>query len=263
MELFFRKYGQGYPIIILHGLYGCSDNWITIARQLSEYAEVYIPDQRNHGQSPHSKEHTYNSMKEDLLDFMNTNEIKKAVILGHSMGGKTAMLFANDYPQKISKLIIVDISPKSYKKDTINTEKHNMVLQTLFNLDLMNVKSYEQAEKDINVKLKEERLTKFLLKNLKKNSSGNFEWKINLMALYNNIEAITNGFDNIDLKLQTFPTLFLKGANSDYIKNEDFDKIKSSYKSSKIVTIPNCGHWLHVEQPNLFIKEVLGFLLET
>ena len=125
MKLFYRTYGEGYPFIILHGLYGCSDNWVSIGKELSNTFQVFIPDIRNHGHSPHSHEHNYEVMKNDLLEFMNFHSIEKAILLGHSMGGKIAINFSLSYPERIKKLIILDIAPKTYSlNDNIKTNNH-------------------------------------------------------------------------------------------------------------------------------------------
>jgi len=261
MELFYRKLGTGYPLIILHGLYGSSDNWLTLAKQFADYFEVYLIDQRNHGQSPHNSVHNYEVMKNDLLEFMENNNLQKSIILGHSMGGKTAMLFANEYSWKVSQLIIADIAPKAYPLTGVNAETHRKIMTTLKNIDLTQISNFAQAEALMNQNLNDEKLCKFLLKNLKRNSENNFEWKLNIDSLYNNIEAITDGFSNLIWKPYSSPTLFLKGEVSDYILKSDFDDIKQKYPNSKIVTIPKAGHWLHAEQPNIFAKEILKFLL--
>jgi len=262
MQLYFRNLGQGQAFIILHGLYGSSDNWLTIAKQFSDYFEVFIPDLRNHGQSPHSIEHNYQIMSRDLLEFMNSQNIRKATILGHSMGGKVAMLFANNYPERIIQLIIADIAPKSYSKDYANLQKHSEIINSLLEIDLKSINSFITANEILTKKLDDDKLSKFLLKNLKKNKEGNFEWKLNLNALYTNIENLIDGFDDIVLQQQSFPTLFLKGENSDYIKVADFEKIKSVYKNCRIIEIKNAGHWLHAEQPEMFAKEVIDFVLK-
>jgi len=260
MKFFFRKFGQGFPLVILHGLYGCSDNWIPIGKQLSSYFEVYIPDLRNHGQSPHNEIHNYSALKDDLHDFFEDLKIEKAIIMGHSMGGKIAMLFTNEFPEKVNKLIVVDIFAKSYNEENSKIINHKLILETLLNFDLQKLTSFTEAEKLLSEMIEDKRLIKFLVKNIKKNENNRFEWKLNLSALYANIQLIADGFDANELKKQEIPVLFLKGENSDYIKSEDFEIIKHIYLNSRIVTINNSGHWLHAEQPEIFITEVLNFI---
>jgi len=261
MELFSRKLGTGYPLIILHGLYGSSDNWLSIAKQFADYFDVYLLDARNHGQSPHNPIHNYDVMVEDLHEFMNSNNLQKSIILGHSMGGKTAMLFANKYPAKVSQLIIADIAPKTYPLDGINAATHRKIMNILKNIDISKFNNYSDAEQALQQDLDDEKLRKFLLKNLKRNQNNVFEWRLNVDALYNNIEQVTDGFSNQIWKTYSSPTLFLKGELSDYILKSDFDDIKLKYPNSKIVTIPKAGHWLHAEQPLVFVKEIMKFIL--
>ncbi len=177
MDLFYRKYGEGTPIIIVHGLYGSSDNWVTIGKELASDHEVFIIDQRNHGRSPHSQEHNYRLMKNDLLSFMDKMKLSKAHLIGHSMGGKTIMFFAADYPERIASLVVVDISPGSYRsldQPSAQTVDHLNIITAMMNIDL----SKAGSRKDIDTQLKDtihsKRIRQFLLKNRRTERSGKF-----------------------------------------------------------------------------------------
>ena len=268
MELFYRKYGAGPPIIIIHGLYGSSDNWVSIAKPLSENFEVFIPDQRNHGRSPHSKELNYDLLKNDLLNFMDRLSIDKAVLIGHSMGGKTAMFFAKEFQERISRLIIIDIAPKSYiipkgdKRETIN---HNNIISAMKSIDFSLIKSREDVNNELAKVIKQDRVRQFLLKNLNRNNEGEYNWKINVNSLEKNMAHILEGLNEHEFEkgngIVGFPVLFIKGSNSDYIKDEDFTNIiLKIFPFAELVKIPNAGHWVHAEQPGLLIKTLLYFI---
>ena len=174
MKLYYRRLGKtpGTPLIILHGLYGSSDNWLNIGKALSEYQTVYILDQRNHGQSPHSNEHSYDRMRDDLQQFMEDHNISKANLMGHSMGGKTALFYALKYPEKINTLIVVDIGPGSYQSPEENSPRtinHLSILDALYNLDTSQVKTLRDADQQLADHIPYQRVRQFLLKNLKRN----------------------------------------------------------------------------------------------
>lgn len=267
MELFFRHFGQGLPLIILHGLYGSSDNWVSIGKELAGNMKVYIPDQRNHGNSPHSKEHNYTLMKNDLLKFMEDHDIKKAVILGHSMGGKTAMTFALENPEKVIALIVVDISPNPYNfADNSKTQStdHASIITAMRNVDFSVVKSRSDVDKQLSPIITSTRIRQFLLKNISRTQKNKYYWKLNIESLYNQLHNIMDGLDTekynkADNKIY-FPVLFIKGEKSNYISNDDLNSIYTLFPGSEILTIPGAGHWLHAEKPELFLKAVKTFL---
>lgn len=267
MNLFFRKFGKGPPLIILHGLYGSSDNWVSVGRKLSSNYEVYIIDQRNHGKSPHSTQHNYQLLKEDLLEFMDKQSIEKAIILGHSMGGKTAMFFAVDYLEKVSSLIIVDISPKSYK-DTKSTQllSHSNIINSMYKVDFSKVKNREDIDKILSQSIPPKRVRQFLLKNVSRTKDNKFAWSINLESISNELENIMDGLNIESFKdgngITGFPVLFIKGEQSDYIESSDKTDIETIFPFAEIDTIPNAGHWLHAEQPDIFIKTIQNFLAD-
>jgi pimeloyl-ACP methyl ester carboxylesterase len=266
MNLNFRKLGSGHPLIILHGLYGAGDNWLSIAKVLSGFCEVYLIDQRNHGSSPHVSEHNYNVLTDDIKEFLDQHGIEKTMILGHSMGGKVAMQFAIDYPHMLTKLIIVDISPGSYAHDDDRNHirLHKSIIQSLMNVDLAKIGSLSDADMQMKEFLPDERLRKFLMKNLRKGEDHLYKWKINLPVLKDNISVISGGLDKTQMGsagIRNFPVLFIRGANSDYIVEEDEILIKEMFPLSTLVTIKNAGHWLHAEQANTFAKIVKQFLI--
>jgi len=267
MKLFYRKYGKGAPFVIVHGLYGASDNWVSVAKVLADYFEVYVIDQRNHGHSPHSEEHNYKLLTLDLLEFLDTHEIQKAIFLGHSMGGKTVMFFAAEYPERVNRLIIADIAPKSYiqlHEKQLRSLNHDLIMDAMLSVDFSKVQKRENVEEQLSASIPEPRIRQFLLKNLHRNKNNTFEWILNLKALKNNLYEILDGLNVENFKngygVVGFPTLFLKGGNSDYITNEDDKLIRTIFTYAEIETIPNAGHWLHAEQPEIFVKKILEFI---
>jgi esterase len=267
MQLSIQKFGSGHPIIILHGLYGCGDNWRTIGKALSGIGEVILVDQRNHGASPHSDEMNYKVLALDLKELMDSLEIRKAVIIGHSMGGKAAMWFATENSGRVSRLIIADISPRSYLKDSgpsNHQEQHDEILEALAGIDLLNMASIGAVDKLLEMALPGKRLRQFLLKNLQKNAQGQFEWKINIPSIRKNLGYLADGLDLDKLngtEFKNFPILFIKGEKSPYILEPDIDLIRRLFPLAQITTIKNAGHWLHAEEPEVFINSVKKFLL--
>ncbi len=263
MKLFFRETGKGCPLIILHGLYGASDNWASFAKHLGEYFKVYIPDQRNHGKSPHHKDHSYQALCDDLMDFIQDNSIENPVLIGHSMGGKVAMYFAARYPEKTRALVVVDISPKSYSEESENSArflKHSDITRILAELPLENFKTREDADRELSKYIKPERVRQFLLKNLSREKSGGFTWKINIDALRNNLDHIFSGLDKSMIKKGNYPVMFVKGAMSDYINKDDFRLISELFPSSEIRIIHGAGHWIHAEKPDELFELIVEFL---
>jgi len=267
MKLFYRKFGEGVPVIILHGLYGSSDNWITIGRSLSEKYEVWLLDLRNHGKSPHSSEHNYDVMQEDLKEFMDDNRIDKAILIGHSMGGKVVMQFAVNNPEMISHLIVLDISPKSYlfslniESDTLD---HKNIMESMLNVDFKNVEHRSELDNLLSKRIRSNRIRQFILKNVKRKEDKTFGWRLNIKALYANLEKILDGFSDlgqgIGEEITGFSVLFVKGENSDYITEEDRDKIQNIFPYAEFETINNAGHWLHAEQPDDLLKTLKNFI---
>jgi pimeloyl-ACP methyl ester carboxylesterase len=268
MNLFYRKFGQGPVLIILHGLYGSSDNWVSIGKVLSEHFEVFLIDLRNHGNSFHSNEHNYHLLKNDLYEFMLSNQIEKAIIIGHSMGGKAAMFFAVDYPEKVQSLIIIDISPRSYKsliKPESQITDHMNIISSMLSVDFTKIKSREDVDEILSKTIKSVRIRRFLLKNVHRRKDGSFEWKLNLHALHNHLPEIMDGLDPKKFLngngITGFPVLFIKGEKSNYIMEEDLQIIKTIFPAADLVSIPDSGHWLHAEKPDLLLKTLRYFIL--
>lgn len=247
--------GKGTPLLILHGFLGMGDNWKTLGRQFSaEGFQVHLIDQRNHGRSFHSKSFNYDELANDLLDYINHHKLGKVVLLGHSMGGKTAMNFATLHPGKMDKLIVADISPRYYPVH------HEAILNGLSQLDFQKITSRNQADEVLAGYVHEPGVRQFLLKNLYWVEKGRLGLRINLDVLKSEVAEVGEA-------LGTFakydgPTLFLKGGNSEYIQAADLELIKRHFPKAKIVNIPGTGHWLHAEQPRQFFNEVKSFILE-
>lgn len=263
MKLFYRETGKGCPLIILHGLYGSSDNWMNYAKQLGKYFKVYVPDQRNHGQSPHHENNSYTALCEDMMEFIKDYSIEKPVIIGHSMGGKTAMYMAAEYPELVRALIVIDISPRTYNEDSGSTPgylQHSNIIRILSELPVENFKTREDADRELSGHIRSLRIRQFLLKNLTRNKSGVFTWKINIAAIKNNVENIFAGLDKALIKPGDYPVLFIKGAQSDYINEDDIRLIKEFYPNANIHTIEGAGHWIHVEKPDELSSSIIHFL---
>jgi esterase len=249
----FKKFGEGSEtLIILHGLFGSLDNWQSIAQIFSQDFTVYIVDQRNHGKSPHYEEHNYSVMAGDLDEFMAVENIEKAHVLGHSMGGKTVMQFAVDFPHKLKKVVVADIAPKYY------APHHQAIIRALSAVDFRKVNNRKEVREVLRKYISEPDIQQFLLKGLTWKTKEEMGWRFNLKALSSQIENIGEALDGH--VYFTNPVLFLKGENSDYIKEEDFDLIEECFPVSEVVQIENAGHWLHAENQKDFVYEVLTFL---
>jgi esterase len=245
--LFFREYGEGPPILILHGLLGSSDNWLTQAKLLSPSYKIYTIDQRNHGQSPHSDEFDYQSMVADLNEFIADHHIENAVLIGHSMGGKTVMNFALSYPKKVKKLIVVDIAPRAY-----NLEHYSLV-QALSELPIDQITSRNEADDLLASKVEQKDVRQFLLKNLQRKSEGGFSWKMNLPIIHDKLAHV--GVDLITAGTFDKPTLFIRGGKSAYITDKDSERIKQIFPIATIETV-DTGHWVQAEKPQEFVDLV-------
>lgn len=264
MNLFHREFGTGDPLIILHGLYGSSDNWVSIAHALEAYYRVILVDQRNHGQSPHSNEHNYKLLSSDLKELCDKLYLSKVILIGHSMGGKTAMQFTADYPERVKSLIVVDIAPWGHfnNLETLNIlNEHRKIIEGLSSIPLKDLTSRNQADEILSKWLSQEHIRQFLLKNLKREIDGTFSWKLNLTALSKNIEYLMDGveFDSTKDK-PSIRTLFIKGDQSNYIPQSKVNELKNYYQNSNIVIIAGADHWVHAEKPKEFITEILRFL---
>jgi len=252
MKLHYEAYGEGHPLVILHGLFGSLGNWRTLSKTFSQFFHVFAIDQRNHGRSPHSAIFNYLVIAEDLHEFMQRQALSSAYLLGHSMGGKAAMRFAVTYPEMVDKLIIVDITPKTYPPG------HEDVFAGLHALDLSALHSRQAADIALAKHLPDLSLRQFLLKNLERDASGSFRWRMNLDGIYKNyLEMLKQ-----EKMSGTFPkpTLFIKGGNSAYIQERDIVTIREIFPQARLVSIPKTGHWVHAEAPQEFARIVLDFL---
>ncbi len=255
MDLFYRKVGQGAPLVVLHGVFGASENWLTIAKQLGEDFSVYLLDLRNHGRSPHSEEMTYSSMAEDVRAFLQGQKLEGAAVMGHSMGGKVAMWLALHRADLISRLVVVDIAPKKY------AAFHPAILQALLQLDVTRIRRREEADAFLAQYIPETRIRRFLLKNLVRERHKRFNWRIHLQAIVQNLPHILDWPEQPG-KFQK-PTLFVRGENSDYIQSEDFGCIREQFPRAYFVTIHRATHWVHADQPGVFTQAVRYFLKAT
>lgn len=251
MKLHFRKYGDGKPLIILHGVFGSSDNWQTLGKDFSEHFATYLVDQRNHGKSPHSDTFDYDVMADDIRELMEDEGLDRAFIMGHSMGGKTAMKFASAHPEKVERLIVVDISPRYYPPH------HQVIIQGFRSVDLAHLESRKQADEQMARVIHSFMIRQFLLKNLSRNGDG-FNWKINLDSIEANLENIGKGLD----KNENFAgaTLFIGGSQSDYITVDDHADIRSHFSNVTIEMVQGAGHWVHAEKPKELYSLVYEFL---
>ncbi|MDX1761600.1 MAG: alpha/beta fold hydrolase [Christiangramia sp.] len=253
MKLHSTILGEGKPFLILHGFLGMSDNWKTIGKQFAKDGfQVHLIDQRNHGKSPHSDDFSYQLLADDIRDYCEEHGLKDIILLGHSMGGKTAMLTASDNQDLVSKLIIVDIAPKYY------APHHQQILKGLTALDEAKLSSRGDAEDFLKEFIPETGVRLFLLKNLYWKTKGQLSLKLNLAALKANIENIGEALP-IEKSYQG-PALFIKGGNSDYITAEDEEVIKRQFPFAEIHSIPDAGHWVHAENMKAFYEAVIRFV---
>ncbi|MBN2637716.1 MAG: alpha/beta fold hydrolase [Bacteroidales bacterium] len=257
MELFFRKYGDpgSYPLIILHGLFGLSDNWVTYARRIAmEGFEVYVIDQRNHGQSPHSPVFNYLTLTSDLTDFIEDHEIKNPILLGHSMGGKVAMRYTLENPDLVKRLIVVDIGIKAYPP----RQQHIEIIKAMRQINLANAKSRHDVEHQLEPLIPQIRIRQFVLKNIYRDENNNFRWRLNVEGIEPNLNDM---MDSIDFD-QTYdrPTLFIRGGASDYILPLDYGDLRKNFPHAEIITIEGASHWVHVEAWERFYQITFGFM---
>jgi pimeloyl-ACP methyl ester carboxylesterase len=259
--------GEGEPLIILHGLYGSSDNWLNIGKALSETYHVYLVDQRNHGHSPHSDKHNYYVMRDDLAEFMQSQGLEKANLLGHSMGGKTALFFAVTYPEMVQRLIVVDMAPTPYQMLTGTNPRalnHLNIMNALYNLDINTISTLKEADRQLANTIPYQRVRQFLLKNLKRDKDGSFRWLLNISAIRNELPAILDGLDPENYKEKnaglSFPVLFIRGELSEYIQPEHIEAILKIFPHADIQTIDEAGHWVHAEKREKFLEKVNKFM---
>lgn len=252
MQLHYRKYGEGQPMIILHGLFGSSDNWNSIAKKLSENnLLVYTVDLRNHGLSEHHSDMTLELMAKDIKELMTTENIISPILVGHSMGGKVSMYFDYLFPKVLKKLVVVDIAPKHYPPG------HTEVFQALNAVNFETIKTRKEVEEILRKYLDREDVIQFLLKNVYWEAPDKLNWRFNLKAIQNHYEEILQA---IPFYTSFVPTLFIRGEKSFYILDDDSVDIHKRYPNAEILTIPNAGHWVHAEQPHIFLDTLKKFI---
>jgi len=254
MKLFHRQYGQGKHLIILHGLFGLSDNWVSIGKLLSQNYNVIIPDLRNHGQSPHSKIFNYTAMTNDIAELLEDLELESTIVMGHSMGGKVAMQFALHYPEKTEKLIVVDMSMRQYD------ERHEQVeiLKAMMAIDFENIESRTEISEQLKKTITDEKVRLFIMKNLYRKTRTQLGWRPDLEDIYQNIDYIFEGISGNDI--YEGESLFVQGAHSDYVSNSDIPDILQHFPQASFQIIPDAGHWVHADNPDGFLNEVNLFL---
>jgi pimeloyl-ACP methyl ester carboxylesterase len=264
VKLFYRKYGSGPPLIILHGLYGSSENWVSIAKSICDRFTVILPDQRNHGQSPHSPVHDYDAMKSDLFYLSNELKLNKFFLAGHSMGGKTAMSFAASWPEKLHGMVIADISPIAHQQSDYLVFNHHLeILNSILSINLTKIKTRKEVESILAAVIKSEDSRNLIMKNLKRNSNNSFSWKLNATSIRNNLDSIMGGIlpanESIE-EVTGFPVSFLKGEFSDYLPEDDFVKIRYLFPSAEFNIIPRSGHWIHADNPDAVKNNLMKLL---
>lgn len=251
MQLNYHRSGQGRPLVILHGLFGSLENWGAQVKQLSEHFDVIAIDLRNHGRSPHDARMDYTAMAEDVIELMDWLQLEHVCLMGHSMGGKAAMQLAMDHPNRVERLIVVDIAPVEYPPH------HNAVFDGLNSIDLGSLKSRRDADSLLSRYVDCEATRAFLLKNLYRDDTRQFAWRMNLPVLqqqYVHISAAPEGTP------YPGPVLFIKGGESGYISAEHQSAILSRFPSAGFKMIAGAGHLPHVEKPAAFTRLVEKFL---
>lgn len=253
MKLYANVIGQGQPFVILHGFLGMSDNWKTIGKKIAEKGcQVHLIDQRNHGRSPHSDIFNYEVMSMDLLEYCEDHSLEDIILLGHSMGGKVAMMFSVQHPDLVDKLMVADIGPKYYPLH------HQDILDGLSSLDFDELSTRGEVDKTLATYVPDIGVRMFLLKNLYWIDKGKLGLRINLKSLVSNVSEV--GAELIQEFRYLGETLFLKGQKSNYILKDDEYRIRKQFPNANIVEISNAGHWLHAENPDDFLREVMNFV---
>lgn len=254
-ELFFQDFPgspDAPPLVLLHGLFGSSVNWRAIARRLGGARRVLAMDLRNHGRSPHDARMTYPAMADDVLETLRAADLDCADILGHSMGGKTAMVLALEHPGACRRLLVADIAPVIY------THSHLPLIEALRRLDVAALESRRAADAALASDVDDPMLRQFLLQSLEPAESG-YRWRLNLEALASGMEDLV-GFPELNGGGFDGPTLFLYGANSDYVQPEQHPRIEHYFPNAQFRKIDHAGHWLHAEQPAALVRAVAEFI---
>lgn len=252
-ELHFTSSGTGQPLVVLHGLFGSGKNWQSHARQFANHFQVFNVDLRNHGESFHADEMNYSVMAADVVQLLHRLELSNCYILGHSMGGKVAMTLAMRNPDLVAAMIVADIAPVTY------FHHYDDLINPILALRLEQCESRAHADQLLRQNIPEDQLRAFLLQNLVR-EAGRWRWRVNWQVIQRDMEWLTGFVDAPDNWLVEVSTLFLRGANSDYIGAAEIDVIGQHFTNPTIKTIADAGHWLHAEKPDSFGKLVLEFL---
>jgi pimeloyl-ACP methyl ester carboxylesterase len=253
MKLFFKKTGEGKPLIILHGLFGLGDNWGTLAKEYASVGfAVYLVDLRNHGRSPHSEDFSYPLMAEDVFELMQEENMPRADFIGHSMGGKVLMFFSAMHAGRIDRMVIADMAPRYYPPH------HQAILSALHSVDLARITTRREAEEKLRDALKDEAVIQFLLKNLYWKEEGRLDWRFYLPGIERNMEKTGIAFQP-DHEINS-RVLFLRGENSGYIGARDEIEIRKIFPHAQVDTIKGAGHWVHAEKPKEFFEKTNRFI---
>jgi pimeloyl-ACP methyl ester carboxylesterase len=259
VELHYRRMGPvgATPVVVLHGLFGTSDNWGSIGKELAEPSmpgvpamDVLLVDLRDHGRSPHTSTTSYALMAADVHALVERLGLHDVVLVGHSMGGKTAMVFAQRWPELLRQLVVVDISPKEHENN------HGHIIEAILSADLSAGRTRKEVEQHISARVKEPGVVQFLMKNLYWLSEDQLAWRVNAPLLAREIDAILASIGPATVRV---PTLFIRGGQSDYILREDLPAIKEQFPNSRVETVPYAGHWVHAQAP----EEVIGMIRAT
>jgi pimeloyl-ACP methyl ester carboxylesterase len=252
MKLFYRELGEGAPLMILHGLFGFSDNWQTHAKKLAEYYRVILVDLRNHGRSDWSDSFSYEIMADDVLELCDDLNLEDLILVGHSMGGKVAMHIAEKREELLEKLVIVDMGIKSYPMH------HDHIIAGIKSVTIDTIKARREAEEQLGEYIESDGVKQFLLKNMYWKEKGKLAWRMNVPVLDRDMPEILSGFEAEEIFT---PTLFIRGAMSNYILDEDIPSLEAQFPDMELITVENAGHWVHAEAPNEFQEALLGFSL--
>ena len=252
MKLNYKRLGEGEPLIILHGLMGMLDNWMSLGRAYAEHFDVVVVDARNHGHSGWDNTHNYTEMMHDLEELLDELHLTDVNLLGHSMGGKTVMKFAQNFPMMVNKLIVADIAPKAYPIH------HHVIMQALQSVPLSGLEKRTDADDYLAKHISEPGIRAFLMKSLYRKEKNAFAWRFNLDVLEASLPVIGEAICDAPF---SGDTLFIRGAKSNYIQDADWPDIEAIFHNAELVTLENAGHWLHAEQREDFLEETLKFLL--
>ncbi|MCB0757711.1 MAG: alpha/beta fold hydrolase [Flavobacteriales bacterium] len=248
VDLFHRREGAGTPVVILHGLFGSGDNFGSIGRTLSAEFDMVLVDERDHGRSPHTDRITYPLMAGDVHALVTKLGLKDIILVGHSMGGKTAMTFAQRWPELLKHLVVIDIGPREYP-----IGDHAPIIEALSSSDPASMGSRKEMEAHLSSHIPEPGVVQFLMKSLYWEKPDRLGWRFNVPVLKRDMNDILAGMDPEVVRV---PTLFIRGGKSGYITREDLPQLKEQFPNSRVETIAFAGHWVHAQAPD----EVMDFI---